>query len=288
MDDESSSLAQFCGGPFQGPLDRMLDMPRRSPVTMVPSAGLPTNPAFSSGAALQSNLYNSPVAHRMGIGSFMMSQRHYSSPILDFGPPPLTRLPDELLAQSAAVARFRAQHGMSSLLVANAVSPSPEAPPHHQRIGASRLELLRAAMGIPNLEHEPPSASSPSGRASDRPTAAETPSDAVLRDPRGLLFVDSILEADVLCGRGGLSNHHPGNKRFRRVVSEMKRTYRSTETKNSKTSLSRAIVDHVCNYGGRFIRKDDKTGRYHVLTKADARKKTSQALRETKELKWTA
>jgi hypothetical protein len=249
---------------------------------------------------MQSPLYNSPspvVASRMGVSNFIMSPRHFSSPIIDFGLP-LTRLhPDELLAQSAAVARMRTQQqGMNSLLVANAVSPSPQVH-HQQRIGANRLELLRAAMGIPDLEHEPvggrrlemasvPSTPLPSGRGADRLVTMETRG-AIARDPRGLLFVDAILEADVLCGRGGLSNHHPGNKRFRRVVSEMKRTYRSTETKNNKTSLSRAIVDHVCNYGGRFIKKDDKTGSYHVLTKADARKKTSQALRETKELKWT-
>ena len=68
----------------------------------------------------------------------------------------------------------------------------------------------------------------------------------------------------------------------------MKMMYRKTEAKAIKTDLSRAIVEHVCNYGGRFIKKDDNTGRYYVLTKAEARKKTSQALRETKELKWTA
>lgn len=267
---------------------------------MAPTVSLQSNQALPSGAAMQSTLYNSPspvVAGRMGVSNIIMSPRHFSSPMIDFGLP-LTRLhPDELLAQSAAVARMRTQQTMNSLMVANAVSPSPQGPPHHlQSIGANRLEMLRAAMGIPDLEHEPgrgqrlemssvPGVPLLSGRGADRRTVDTH--GAIARDPRGLLFVDAILEADVLCGRGGLSNHHPGNKRFRRVVSEMKRTYRSTETKNNKTSLSRAIVDHVCNYGGRFIKKDDKTGRYHVLTKADARKKTSQALRETKELKWT-
>ena len=77
------------------------------------------------------------------------------------------------------------------------------------------------------------------------------------------------------------------NKRYRQVVSEMKAMYRNTEAKTVKTDLSRAIVDHVCGYGARFVRKDGATGRYFLLTKADARKKTSQALRETKALKWT-
>lgn len=103
----------------------------------------------------------------------------------------------------------------------------------------------------------------------------------------GRIYIDDIREWDVLCGRGGRSNHHPGNKRYRHVVSEMKMMYRRTEAKTVKTDLSRAIVEHVCAYGGRFIKKDEDAGRYYVLTKAEARKKTSQALRETKELKWT-
>jgi hypothetical protein len=101
------------------------------------------------------------------------------------------------------------------------------------------------------------------------------------------MFIDTIQEWDVLCGRGGRSNHHPGNKRYRHVVSEMKMMYRRSEAKAIKTDLSRAIVEHCCNYGGRFIKTDSKSGRYYILTKAEARKKTSQALRETKALKWT-
>jgi hypothetical protein len=63
--------------------------------------------------------------------------------------------------------------------------------------------------------------------------------------------------------------------------------YKKSEAKAIKTDLSRAIVDHVCKYGGRFIKKEVTTGRYYVLTRGEARKKTSQALREAKALKWT-
>lgn len=90
-----------------------------------------------------------------------------------------------------------------------------------------------------------------------------------------------------LTGRGGRSNHHAGNKRYRHVISDMKLMYKKSEAKAIKTDLSRAIVDHVCKYGGRFIKKEVTTGRYYVLTRGEARKKTSQALREAKALKWT-
>ena len=62
----------------------------------------------------------------------------------------------------------------------------------------------------------------------------------------------------------------------------MKEKYRNTEDKDEKTDLSRSIVDQVCDYGGKFIKKDS-TGRYYVLTKAEARIKTSQALRENRD-----
>ncbi|KAL7574832.1 hypothetical protein ACA910_010671 [Epithemia clementina (nom. ined.)] len=101
------------------------------------------------------------------------------------------------------------------------------------------------------------------------------------------IYIETVGDLDVLCGRGGRSNHHPGNKRYRQVVAEMKLSYRHAEAKTIKTDVSRAIVDHVYGYGGRFIKKDEETGKYFVLSQTEARKKTSQALRETKQLKWT-
>ena len=108
---------------------------------------------------------------------------------------------------------------------------------------------------------------------------------SVIRAPNPLWpYSSSFLFVLKLTGK---SNHHAGNKRYRQVVSEMKRTYQSTGAKTAKTDLSRAIVEHVVAYGGRFIKREDANGRYFLLTKAQARRKTSQALRETKELKWT-
>lgn len=100
------------------------------------------------------------------------------------------------------------------------------------------------------------------------------------------VYISHILDTDVLCGRGGRSNHHPGNKRYRQVVSDMKATYKNTDKKMKKTTLSWSIVDHVCNYGGRFIKKDSVTGKYYLATRKEAQRKTSQALREHKDVKW--
>ena len=98
---------------------------------------------------------------------------------------------------------------------------------------------------------------------------------------------DDIRDDDILGGRGGLSNHHVGNKRFRKIVADMKEMYRETGVKTDKTALSRAIVAYVHSKGGRFLIKKANGKGWRVITIAKSRKKTSQALREPKELKWT-
>jgi len=96
-----------------------------------------------------------------------------------------------------------------------------------------------------------------------------------------------ITDADILSGRGGKSNHHIGNKRFRHLVTEMKTMYRNTGQRTDKTALSRGIIAYVHSYGGRFLIQD-RTGndrQWRVMTTIEARRKT---LRETKVLKCIA
>ena len=62
----------------------------------------------------------------------------------------------------------------------------------------------------------------------------------------------------------------------------MKDTYQKTEDKEAKTDLSLTIVQHICDNGGRFVKKDPRTGTHYLLTKQEARAKVSQALRENR------
>merc|ERR1711862_59321 len=107
------------------------------------------------------------------------------------------------------------------------------------------------------------------------------------RSENSVVYVDKVRDSDILCGRGGRSNNHRGNKRYRYVIDEMRTTYQNTKQKLKKTDLSRKIVDHVHGYGGRFLKLEIGTGRYYVLDELEARKKTSQALREHKKVIWT-
>lgn len=85
---------------------------------------------------------------------------------------------------------------------------------------------------------------------------------------------------DVLFGRGGRSNHHPGNKIYRNIVTEQQNHYRSCD-KNEKTKVAQGIVDHIQNtVGGRFLELDRGIKRWFLVPNVVARRKVGQALRE--------
>jgi hypothetical protein len=90
----------------------------------------------------------------------------------------------------------------------------------------------------------------------------------------------SITLNDVLCGRGGLTNHHAGNIFFRRLVRMHQEAYVQA-TKRDKASVAKKIVDHIRNLNpsGRFLKKDSN-GDWVDIGDRKAREKTSQALRE--------
>jgi len=91
---------------------------------------------------------------------------------------------------------------------------------------------------------------------------------------------------DVLCGRGGGINSHPGNKNFRNWVRERKEAYNLATSKVAKASVAREIVQIVrcLNPAGRFLmREGGSTSSSSYWVEIDDNKamaKTSQALRE--------
>jgi len=89
-------------------------------------------------------------------------------------------------------------------------------------------------------------------------------------------------ENDILLGRGGKTNNHFGNKRYRDEVKKMKTAYTSCMTKQEKFNLSKIIVRRVSEYGGRFLKQVGNTDQWYVIDEFNARKKASQALRESK------
>ena len=239
---------------------------------------------------------NTPFLHpgRMTSNSMYARFDKYPRPFNALELPPIEDTIAEFrLAQMIFQARMKARTGMASLvqyqcdrqqqLLPTTMSPILSAKPQHHGPTFHSAIPRRVSLTYDDICDVP--GRQPMSERSE--SISSVRSSSVSIPPHGKIYVDNIRESDVLCGRGGRSNHHPGNKRYRRVISEMRYMYRNTAAKSNKTDLSRAIVDHVCQYGGRFIKKEESSGRYYVLTRGEARKKTSQALREAKTLKWT-
>lgn len=90
-----------------------------------------------------------------------------------------------------------------------------------------------------------------------------------------------IHDHDVLSGRGGASNNHPGNEAFRQLVNRVKVDYLQCP-KREKPLLAMRIVQAVRAQSppGRFLQHDKLTDTWKDVGDAKAREKTSQALRE--------
>jgi len=88
-------------------------------------------------------------------------------------------------------------------------------------------------------------------------------------------------EHDVLYGRGGGTNHHPGNKRYRKKVEERKLDYVNSK-RLDKPLVALEIIKSWRSQDppGRFLKLVDKTSLWEDVGDKKAREKTSQALRE--------
>mmetsp|Transcript_7062 Transcript_7062/g.12670 ORF Transcript_7062/g.12670 Transcript_7062/m.12670 type:complete len:534 (-) Transcript_7062:229-1830(-) len=88
---------------------------------------------------------------------------------------------------------------------------------------------------------------------------------------------------DVLCGRGGLTNHHVGNQHFRNLVTQHRTPY-ALARKRDKAAIAQSIVRIVQETGGRFLNKEAPMGAteevWVQVADQKAVDKTKQALRE--------
>ena len=99
--------------------------------------------------------------------------------------------------------------------------------------------------------------------------------------PRGIGPIDVPNPNDVLSGRGGRINAHPGNVQFRTIIGSMKSTYLSPKTRKlEKAHIANDIVRRIRRLDppGRFL-KEDKDGTWWDIGDEKARKKAGQALR---------
>jgi len=92
--------------------------------------------------------------------------------------------------------------------------------------------------------------------------------------------VSEPTDHDVLFGRGGMTNSHPGNRRFRDVIALHRPDY-IRAIKMDKPNVARKIVKAIRmgDPPGRFLKKGED-GRWYDVGDRTAAEKTSQGLRE--------
>jgi len=86
---------------------------------------------------------------------------------------------------------------------------------------------------------------------------------------------------DVMYGRGGGTNHHLGNKRYRKMVESRKLKYVNSKRLDKPLVALEIIREWRAQLpSGRFLKYNDKGGTWEDVGDKKAREKTSQALRE--------
>jgi len=103
--------------------------------------------------------------------------------------------------------------------------------------------------------------------------------------PQGVAFsvinISHPSPNDILMGRGGGTNLHPGNLNYRRIIDSFKPDY-SASPKAGKFKYACEVVDMIRNMSppGRFLKKDANTNLYFDVGEKAAREKTSQVRAE--------
>ena len=110
----------------------------------------------------------------------------------------------------------------------------------------------------------------------------DPPMTPVVQESRRILF-NSLFELNdhdvLLVGGQGGGNAQLGNRRFHDLIRDFQPTYLLAKTKE-KSLLARSVVLVIRKRGGRFVKKDDKTGGYYEIGDVKAQKKALLKLRE--------
>lgn len=100
------------------------------------------------------------------------------------------------------------------------------------------------------------------------------------------ISVNGVIEPtmnDVLYGRGGATNKHEGNRKFRHLCWKNHGRYQLADL-DGKADLAEEMVAKWTDQSppGRFLKQDRKGGLWYSVSEKDARRKASSTLREVK------
>jgi len=272
----------FQGGPAQAAASRNV---HSSSPTMEDVSGKEKkgNEATSSSKVYKTTFPTSNRGRRGGgRKSFVSSTTTASSPPGLHPRPPEAQAKIEKVPASASETKkvnetTSARAGTSSS--ANSVVPNPTLDDH------TAAALLTSLYEVPVRPRENFLATADVGArlvSVDEPSAAapalfqRSAGSAPLSDTYTPL---TYTDFDVLLGKGGLSNNHPGNKAYVAKALSMQDRYKPAST-NEKTQMSKELVQYVHDRKGRFMVKQPNTTDLWVeVDFTTARKKASRLLR---------
>ena len=82
----------------------------------------------------------------------------------------------------------------------------------------------------------------------------------------------TVMDHDVLCGRGRGLESFPGNKMFRRIIKEHASLYGDATTpRKEKSRIVTLIAEHMVAANMRFLKRQNR--KWSVLSHSDARLK---------------
>jgi hypothetical protein len=94
-------------------------------------------------------------------------------------------------------------------------------------------------------------------------------------------YLMSVSPRDVLCGRNRTAFQHPGNRRFRVLVSMYIQSYVSVGiTRKGKAQIIENITQAVQDYGGRFVQVSQNGVTVEELPQKKIYEKVGQPLRD--------
>jgi hypothetical protein len=146
-------------------------------------------------------------------------------------------------------------------------------------VSATSLEDTKVAAPVQSLQLVPPTEECSTLQHQQKNNSIRVRRPRDKKEPLVKEYV-VVQDVDVLCGRGGRVNHHPGNEVYLKEKDRIQPRYLAA-SKDEKTGISQELVDFIHQRGGRFLKLEPGTEDmwYEILMIA-ARKKASQTLRE--------
>ena len=155
--------------------------------------------------------------------------------------------------------------------------------PSNKPIVAARTELQK------EKRQTPPRSATVKRRPRGKKLSKLNASSAA-RKPRRIIpeIKDYILDEeptdlDVVGGRGNVSNHHMGNRRYWSKILERRNQYKTLccgRNAPEKNIIAESIVNDIESNNGRFLEREKPTGRYYVVPRQAILVKVKQALRD--------